>query len=359
MNPISVIELNNRIKDIISMNNDCRKVYVSGNITNVKLSRGHLYFTLKDDESSVNCAFWNCKLKTLPEDGMKINVWGNVTVYNKMGTYQISCYAIEIIGVKDDVIDEMEIYEQMGYFTGKQSLPKDIKNVGLITSGEGAAINDFRCVLEAGNFKGNIYFIDTLVQGVNCPASVVNNLQKLDTMNLDVIVITRGGGSKEDLIGFSNPMVLDAIHNTKTCVISAVGHENDTMYSDLVADVRAATPSVAAELICKSVSLVSCDDYINRINRKLDLIYKQRISKLDNLFRNKIDSETNYLSFIEKVINNKLDYEYTSRINQIDNLLKEPIKVINSEGVLIKSVNNMLPGNYKLVFIDGCIDIKI
>lgn len=360
MDPISVIDLNNKVKDILQYNDDCKKVCVTGMATNVKLARGHLYLTLKDDEASVSVAFWNCKLKHTPNNGDNIIVWGSISVYNKLGTYQLSCYAMNILedDKEDEVVDLYKLYEDMGYFNNKISLPKNIRNVGLITSKEGAAINDFKCVLQAGNFKGNIYFVDTIVQGVNCPNSVVTNLQKLSKLELDVIVITRGGGSKEDLMGFSSPLVLDAIHNAPICVISAIGHENDTMFSDLVADVRAATPSVAGELICKSVERVNFKNLYDRVNQKFDNMYKQQLFKLNNLFKSRQDNEINYLSYAKKLINNKLESEYKNTLTKIEFLENSPFKIISNNS-MITSVNDIKTGSYNLVFPDGNITINI
>ena len=327
---LTVIELNNLIKNVLKENLS-GKIKVAGEISNIKISGGHMYLTLKDKESMINVVLWNCdrnkSLKNI-KDGDKVVVEGVLNVYPKGGYYNINSYNISVTGVGDihkDYTMYKDFYNNLGYFSEeiKKCLPTDLTNIGVITALEGAALKDFLYVLDKGSFKGDVYIKNGVVQGKECPKSIVECISQLDTMNLDVIVVTRGGGSFEDLMGFSHPDIIEGIHNAKTCVISAIGHEVDHMLSDFVADIRAPTPSVAAEMVVKNQYCIYSASYYNNIIDTCYDIIKEEINKYEYKLCN-IEAKI--------VDGNKIALNY---LNQLDNDL------LNIQNMLRNKVNNL------------------
>jgi len=294
-NIISVSELNNEIKE--NVNRFKKNIKVKGELTNVKISRCHLYMSLKDEESKINVACWNytTKYKNIKlKDGDSVIIDGNLSYYPKFGNLTIVVNKIEHVGEgKGEIYKKYmklkNLYDKKGYFaeTNKKALPNDIRNIGIITAKQGAALADLMYVLEKNNYHGNIYICDSLVQGNDCPKSIAKNIEKMDNLKLDALIITRGGGSYEDLFGFSSKSVIEAIYKCKTCVISAIGHEVDNMLSDYVADIRAPTPSIAGEVIMshqeKSNDLEIKKNIFNQIYIDLLKKFRQIDSKLEKL----------------------------------------------------------------------------
>jgi exodeoxyribonuclease VII large subunit len=255
--PSTVSELNAQIRSALK-NNFKKTVQVIGEVSNLKTPK-HYYFSLKDDKSIISVMIWNANSLGLPKftNGQKIVVDGYIDTYSTNGSYQLVGRDVQIVGTGDlqkEVARMKEECEQKGYFNPKfkKKIPQRIRTVGVLTSSDGAALQDFLYVLNNNKFFGKIYIKNCAVQGKDCPKSVVSGIKQLDKMNLDIIVVTRGGGSIEDLFGFSHQDVVEAIFKTNTPVISAIGHEIDTMLSDLVADIRAPTPSIAGEIISMS-----------------------------------------------------------------------------------------------------------
>jgi exodeoxyribonuclease VII large subunit len=284
---MTVTELNNELRDIIKEVYD-KPISVMGEISNLKISRNHLYLTLKDTTSLINGLCWNFKTRFKDlnlKDGIKIVVHGNINYSTKIGALQLNIFKFNPIGKGDFSIEYAKLkkkFEKKGYFKkeSKKYLPKHVYKVGIITAKEGAALKDFLYVLKNKNFVGTIYIKGCYVQGQNCPKSVEDAINELDRMDLDLIVITRGGGSYEDLFGFSSEEVIRTLFFAKTCTMSAIGHEIDFMLSDFVADIRAPTPSIAAEIVASHQHTINGIDITNaRIDHE-----KIRISnKLNNL----------------------------------------------------------------------------
>lgn len=339
---LTVCELTELIKTVFNNTFSKTKLCIIGEISNFKPSKNNLFFTLKDESSSINAVMWNysarkdtdASLKNI-KDGKKVKVYGSIVLFAKSGTYNLNSYNIELLGVGNlhqEYVDLKEKYNKAGYFDEniKKSLPVSIEKVGIITAEGGAALQDFLYVLKKNNFSGKVYIKNCLVQGKECPISVSNSIEELDQLGLDVIVIARGGGSFEDLFGFSDEKVIEAIYEANTCIISAIGHEVDFMLSDFVADIRAPTPSIAGEIIS---------------GKKDHLLYPEDIDQLLNRIREKLYSK------IDIVSNqlNKTKIILTSPIETIDRTLNDVDLIQNQLLILIKNKLSDIEGELNKV----------
>lgn len=338
----SVSEITDIIK--ITLKENIANVYVVGEITNFKLSKSNAYFTLKDELSTISVVMWgysNKKQKYALSNGQKIKVYGSLVVFNKSGSYNINAFKFETIGtgnLHQDYLNLKNKYNELGYFneSRKKPLPDNINTIGILTALEGAALQDFLYVLKKNNYVGKLFIKNCIVQGKDCPNSVVEGIQILDKMNLDVIIIARGGGSFEDLYGFSDKKIIEQIFKTKTCTISAIGHEIDFMLSDFVADIRAPTPSIAGEIVSNRKNIVDINDLDNLI-KFIQSNIKNKISILDNNLYN-IDSKlkNNTPQIVLDKINSEIDYVFlilekaiTNKINYIDNKINSLIDSVD------------------------------
>ena len=260
-NPVfSVSEVNRLIKN--QLENKFSEIWLEGEISNlVKHNSGHWYFSLKDEKSQLKAVMFkgfNQKLLFQPKNGMSLRVFGKITVYEPRGDYQILCYKMEPLGLGalQKAFEQLkEKLKSEGLFdeTHKKSLPKFPKHIGVISSETGAALQDIINVLKRRSQGQNLSLIPALVQGKEASQSLRKALeQSLSIKNLDVLILARGGGSLEDLWPFNDEALARDIFKHPIPVVSAVGHEIDFSISDFVADLRAPTPSVAAELVTKS-----------------------------------------------------------------------------------------------------------
>ncbi len=267
-NLLTVTTLNNQIKSLLETH--YLSVHVEGEVSRVTYhGSGHLYFTLKDSGSSISCVMFkgnNQKLKFRVEEGMKVIVFGGISVYSPRGTYQINCITMEPAGAGALALAYEQLKRKLldkGYFeeSRKKPLPKFPKHIVLITSKTGAALQDMKRVADKRWRLLKITLIDTVVQGDSAADTIAKHIRQADKLNADIIVIGRGGGSLEDLWAFNEEIVADAIYTAHTPLVSAVGHEIDTMISDYCADLRAPTPSAAMELILPDMNemLLSLD----------------------------------------------------------------------------------------------------
>ncbi len=253
---LSVSTLNNQVKSLLEAT--FLHVSVEGEVSRPTYhSSGHLYFTLKDADSSISCVMFKGNTKSLKfqvEEGLSVVVHGSISVFSPRGTYQINCTSMEPSGSGTLAL----AYEQLkaklgakGYFEAerKKPLPRFVNHIALVTSGTGAALQDMLRVATKRWPLVKITLIDTLVQGEGAKFAIASNIARADALGADVIIVGRGGGSVEDLWAFNEEVVADAIFTCKTTVVSSVGHEIDYVISDFVADVRAPTPSAAMEMI--------------------------------------------------------------------------------------------------------------
>ena len=253
--PITVSTLNNQIKALLETT--FMGVYVEGEISNLTYhNSGHIYFSIKDANSTMSCVMFRGNaqyLKFRLEVGMKITISGSITAYVPRGNYQLLCNKIEPSGQGSLAVAFEQLkkkLQEQGMFSSenKKELPKYPKHIVLVTSPTGAAIEDMKKVAQHRWPLCKFTLVPTLVQGDDAKFDIVNSIQIADSLNGDVMIVGRGGGSVEDLWAFNEEMVANAIYNATTPIISAVGHETDILISDFVADARAATPSNAVEM---------------------------------------------------------------------------------------------------------------
>ena len=329
---ITVSELNKYIKNKVDEDEYLNNVYVKGEISNFKHHyTGHMYFTLKDEKSLIKCVMFKSSTSTLkfvPKDGMKVLIFGTVAVYEAGGVYQIYCKAMQEDGVGDLYQKYEELknkLEKEGLFKKehKKKIPVMPKTIGVLTSQTGAVIRDIINVSTRRNPNVNIKLYPIPVQGAGAAEKIVDALKIMNENKLsDVIILARGGGSLEDLWPFNEEIVARAIYESKIPIISAVGHETDFTIADFVADLRAPTPSAAAEL-------AQVDVY--EIQKKL-LAYqerfKQALRKRLELMRLRYEKAISSRVFTDpmKQINEKyifIDMKTKEIENNILNKLKE------------------------------------
>ena len=295
----SVGQVNTYIKNMFTQDFLLNKIYIKGEVSNCKYhTSGHIYFSLKDETGAMACVMFAGARKGLAfqmKNGDKVIVGGSVNVYERDGKYQL--YAKEITLEGAGLLYERYLalkreLEEMGMFAQdyKQPIPKHIRTLGVVTAPTGAAVQDIRNVTGRRNPYVQIILYPALVQGEGAKESIVKGIRMLDDYGVDVMIVGRGGGSIEDLWAFNEEEVARAIFNCKTPVISAVGHETDTTIADYVADLRAPTPSAAAELAVGDVRMLlkTFEDYREKLSRSVEnkaLLLRQHLRLYQNKLR--------------------------------------------------------------------------
>jgi exodeoxyribonuclease VII large subunit len=292
---ISVSSLTHQIKQLFE--EKFPDVVVRGEISNFTHHRsGHMYFTIKDNRSECRCVMfrgYNQYIHFKPQDGMQVLLGGPVSVYEPRGIYQIMVQSMEPAGVGTLYLAYEALKKQLskeGLFSKefKKDLPKYPKTIGVITSEDGAALSDILQILKRRSPYVEIFIRPTLVQGEKAADDIVNAIQffeDISDIHIDLIILGRGGGSLEDLWSFNEEKVARAVYSCGIPIISAVGHETDITITDLVADVRAATPSAAAELAAPALADLVDDlaRFSHRFSRGIQVIIDQWWQKLDQL----------------------------------------------------------------------------
>lgn len=335
---ISVSTLNTQIKSLLETT--FINVYVEGEISNLTYhNSGHIYFSVKDKTSTISCVMFRGNAKYLKfqlEVGQKIVITGTITVYTPRGNYQLLCNKIEPSGQGALALayEQLKIKLQTkGYFSQeiKKQLPKYPKKIALVTSPTGAAIEDMKKVASHRWPLVELILVSTLVQGEASKNDIVSSLKYADTLDVDLIIVGRGGGSIEDLWAFNEEIVADAIFEAEKPVISAVGHEIDFLISDFVADVRAATPSNAIEMALPDINEHRL--YLDNMNLDLENRFKNILvhknNELNNMFKlfeqNSIESRFNFIN--EQI--NILKQNYRNYFNQILNNNQNKLNLLN------------------------------
>lgn len=286
----TVTQINSYIKNMFQQDFVLKSVQVKGEISNCKYhSSGHIYFTLKDETGAIACIMFASNAKSLKftlKDGLAVNVHGRVDVYERDGKYQLYVTSIEEDGIGDlnkKFLELKKYYEEMGYFEPmyKRPIPSFAKRIGVVTARTGAAIRDIINISKRRNPYIDIILYPALVQGENAKYSIVKGIKTLNKLDLDCIIIGRGGGSIEDLWAFNEAEVIEAIIASKIPIISAVGHEIDFTLSDFAADLRAPTPSAAAELAVSDITVI--ENTIDNLKRRLDLAMSRKITSYRDL----------------------------------------------------------------------------
>ena len=297
-NAYSVGQVNRYVKNMFTQDFFLQKIYVKGEVSNCKYhTSGHIYFSLKDETGTLSCVMFAGHRRGLAfsmKDGDKVIVGGSVDVYERDGRYQLYAKEITLEGagaLYERYLALKQELEEMGMFAReyKQPIPKFVRRLGVVTAPTGAAVQDIRNISYRRNPYLQIILYPALVQGAGAAESIVKGIRMLDGLNVDVIIVGRGGGSIEDLWAFNEEIVARAIFECRTPVISAVGHETDFTIADCVADLRAPTPSAAAELAVNDYRSVveSVSAYRQRMYRAMSTrldFYRSRLANFSTKF---------------------------------------------------------------------------
>ncbi len=390
---ISVAQLNTYVKNKLESDGLLNNVFISGEISNLTdhYSSGHVYFSLKDERAVVRAVLFagyarNLRFKL--KEGMKVIARGRVSLYEKTGSYQLYVEDMQPLGIGELTMQFEELkkkLERAGFFSAahKKPIPKIPFKVGVITSPTGAAVQDIRNILSRRFPLAEIILRPVLVQGVGAPAQLTEAVNEFsESRSADVLIIARGGGSIEDLWAFNDERLAYAIYNCQIPVISGVGHETDFTICDFVADLRAPTPSAAAELAVpdfnellrhfesKSRYLYSlmmskrdrCEARLNRTENKLKTVIPQRIYGRREDEINRVRERMNVI-LRDKIIN------YEKRLAELGAKLKEldPLSVLDrgfayavKDGRVVISAKELKPNDeFTLTFRDGEIGAKV
>lgn len=366
---IDISELNRIIKS--KLENELPTFYVMGEISNfVQHSSGHRYFSLKDDKSQINCLMWRSKtLSFKPMDGMKVLVSGKISVYPPRGSYQLDVSSMQTLGEGELYLAFERLKNELlqaGYFEQerKKILPSYPQKIGISTSPTGAAIQDILSTLARRIPYAEIYFYPVKVQGENSELDIVKGIKELDKLGLDLIIIGRGGGSIEDLWSYNTKEVADAIYNSKTPIISGVGHETDTTIADFVADLRAPTPTGAAEIVSSITkneivqTLDTIELEINKIiNLKIENVKQQLLHSFSllniNGLLNRVSTYKKELLKENEILQRRLNDNINRRKVAIESLQRvfeslNPYRPLDKGFALLKFENKRLDAESKL-----------
>ncbi len=385
MNILTVSQLNMYSRMLLEGDSNLKSVCVKGEISNLVFhSSGHLYFSLKDGYSSVKAVMFRgaaVKLPFRPENGMAVIASGSVTLYEKDGTYQICVNMLSPDGKGNEYLKLQALKEKLeakGYFDSarKKQLPYIPDSVGLITSPTGAAIKDFFAVISKRWPGLNILFYPVSVQGNEAAGTIIKGIRYFNNNPVDLIVITRGGGSKEDLYVFNDESVCDAVFESRIPIVSAVGHEIDYTLTDFTADFRAPTPSAAAESIapdrnelqtqlnlCEDMIYESLNNYLSDLKSNLLSSYKDiKLSAGLNKFASELTVlQRDLINKIERLVAAKKSEVQTvasvlSAVSPL-NTMARGYSVAQKNGAIIKTVKDLsIDDNIEILFKDGKAD---
>lgn len=389
---VTVSQVNSYIKDKIANDEGLNNLIIKGEISNFKNHyTGHMYFTLKDDKSLIKCIMFKTyaqKLDFMPKDGMKVFVFGGVSVFERDGVYQVYVKAMheDGVGALYKKYEELkQKLEAQGYFeiSHKKKIPQMPKVIGVLTSQTGSVIRDIINVSTRRNPNVHIRLLSVPVQGQDAAPEIAKGIKFMNEHKLaDVMILARGGGSLEDLWPFNEEVVANAIYESDIPIISAVGHETDFSISDFTADLRAPTPSAAAELAVPDVYEVSqkINTYKNRLRLALSKKYEMLKLRYEKSMSSSVFKEPRrmvndrailldqYIKKLEVAINNKRQSEkekYVKLVSKLDTLsplktLTRGYSIIEKDGKTVNSVKQLENGiDVDIRLIDGKTKAKI
>lgn len=363
MKILSVSQVNMYIKALLDEIPQVKNVYICGEISNFKhyYNSGHMYFTLKDDKSQLKAVMFksdNYRLKFTPENGMKVICFGQVGVYERDGVYQLYCRDMQPDGVGALTIAFEQLKVQLaeeGLFDEehKKAIPKYPQKIGVATSKMGAAVEDIKNVISRRYPLCEIIIVPTMVQGESAAQDIADSIRFIDeNLGVDTIIVGRGGGSLEDLWAFNTETVARAVYSCKTPIISAVGHETDFTICDFVSDMRAPTPSAAAELAVPDIKslIFQLNNFSVSIEKSLDFKisqceigvkrYKDYFSKsnVDLFYSNIRDKMAQYSEKLKDSITRILENQtniLSKNAEMLDNL--SPLKILSRGYSVVKN----------------------
>ncbi len=384
---LSVSELNQYLKTLLESNSLLRNLVIQGELSNVKrAASGHLYFSLKDAGSKIDCVMFKnaaIGLKFLPKEGQKVTLRGSLGIYLPSGQYQITVRSMEPQGLGDLYQAYLVLKDELeakGYFDRdhKKKLPEIISRVGLVTSPTGAAVKDMISIIKRRNPLIDIVIYPSLVQGDEAAGNIIKGIKAFNAaQSVDVIIIGRGGGSIEDLWAFNDERLAKSIYESELPIISAVGHEIDYTIADFVADLRAPTPSGAAELVAEEtlsmiralVTQKACLIQVMeaKIGKNREAIMRMKKEFLRFRPKERIEEMRLHLDVINdrmiRALNNRIKNERQQLINvktrieamsPVNVLKKGYVRVTDKNGLAIAAVSGLMVDQLvTLHFADG------
>ncbi len=388
----TVLQINKYIKNMIDQDFFLGNLQVQGEVSNCKYhSSGHIYFTLKDEGAAISCVMFagnRAGLAFSMQNGDKVVVSGSISAYEKTGSYQLYAKKISKAGIGDlyeKFLALKKELEEMGMFAPeyKKPIPKHVKTLGVVTAPTGAAIRDIQNISKRRNPGIRIILYPALVQGNGAKESIVKGIEALDKLDTDVIIVGRGGGSIEDLWAFNEESVARAVFYCNTPVISAIGHETDLTITDFVADLRAPTPSAAAELAIEDIfeTIDRLNTFSDRLSfdakhyielfrlkneqyqKKLDIYkpsnivlrYKDKLEKYDSILKNQIK-----LSLMDKKHDLKMLCSKLEDVSPLKRLTAGFSYISTEDGKTLRSVNDIKKNDIVEIFLaDGTIDARV
>ncbi len=381
---LKVAEVNQYLKQMMQRDPILNRISVLGELSNFKChTSGHAYFALKDGDAKINCVWFNaiydpaCKQLI---DGMQLICQGAVTLYEKDGKYQLAVKSVELLGIGDlaEQFEKMKRkLEALGYFDPlhKKRLPAYPNKVAIITSPTGSVIRDLLTVSGRRNPNIDVILIPTVVQGQDASASVTNAISRVNEQNLaEVIIIARGGGSIEELWAFNSEEVAHSIFNSAIPVVSAIGHETDFTIADFVADLRAATPSEAAELVFPSlghskeqinVLMYKISETINRKIKNIKLLLslhnpEREYGKIMSVLDRQKEMTEQYLSRSKRALLQHIQKQQAVLTAQVETLeALSPLKTLTRGYAVISNEGNQTIQSTKQVQVGEILNIRL
>ena len=379
---IKISDLNNYVKSLIDSEPFLQKVFLKGEISNFKNhTRGHLYFTLKDDTSRLSAVMFaghTTSLKFTPEDGMNVLVEGRISCYPAQGTYQIYVEKMDQDGIGNLYIEFEKLKEKLqkeGLFDElhKVPIPKFPKRIGIVTASTGAAIKDILSTIKRRYPLCETILFPSLVQGKSAAPDIVKQIKRAEEFDLDVLIVGRGGGSIEDLWAFNEEIVARAIYDSTIPIISAVGHEIDYTIADFVADLRAPTPTGAAEMAVPTLMEIKnmLNQYTIRLNKSIKNNVNNNFIRLRNLKNSfvlknpltlyeikeqKLDNAIEKLNIYFKNIINKNTYNLNNLLSKLETL--NPVSTLK-RGYAIVKLDDKVIADASLIKIDDNISVEL
>ena len=372
MNPFSITQFNEYVSKKLNGDPNLKNLPLIGEVSGVSTSGGHMYFSLKDENSVLRAVIWRSNISridtSLIKNGSKIVALGDISAYARGGNYSFSIRMVESFG-EGDLAKEYnrvkKLLESEGLFSRehKKPIPRFVKRIGVITSDTGAAIEDIKKIITSKNDYADIIIFPTLVQGIGSPASIIKSIETANNYSksvkcIDVLIIGRGGGSAEDLAAFNDEDVARAIFASKIPTISAVGHESDVSISDWVADARAETPTAAADMA--AINTFELREQIARNAQEL----KKSIAYKIKMERNNIKIQREHLihAMSGKIREMKLNIDkavITLKENNPTNVLSKGYALVTKNDIVVSDMSNIaLDEIYTITMADGSFEAK-
>lgn len=390
---VTVSELNDYINRLISNDDFLHDFWLKGEISGFKYYRqsGHMYFSLKDEDTCISCVMFKSRVRSLdfvPEEGMEVLLRGNVAVFAKQGKYQVYVEEMQPFGLGGLFLELEKLRRKLdaeGYFAPerKKPIPSAVSRVGVVTSQDGAAVRDILRVIKQRHRGAQVVIVHSAVQGAEAPGEIAAGIRQLNKYrDVEVIIVGRGGGSFEDLMAFNSEEVVKAIFESAIPIISAVGHEVDYCLADMAADLRAATPTQAAQLAVPNYSeledeLAACRQRLQRamdrcISYRSEILDRVMIKKIWRQPRTMVETREQSLNDLKKslhkamadIIKDKANH-FSLAVTGLD--ARSPLKVmqrgysvIQRGRTVLKSVDEVEVGEKLQVLLqDGNVDVEV